>query len=143
MDLTLTRMNLDIAKFIGRSDDIISVWYIGSVEQFDEFCRYVIIKFPNLIKFRVNAPVSCIPDLLIHRLEYLDCSNTQIKKLYFGEKLRCLIACNTAIKLQDVLSNVEKMNYVKLGSIGDGSRVTIDSSSEYDEYIQSKNFFIK
>jgi hypothetical protein len=128
-------MNYDTAKYTGYNTNITEVHYSGRLDEYDDFCEFVRLKFPNLRSFRVNMPVDHIPDNLMYRLEKVDCSNTNIKKLRYGPNLNHLIACNTGILLGDVLHDAKKINYLKIGSVSDGTRVTIDSHSEFLEFL--------
>jgi hypothetical protein len=128
-------MNYDTAKNIGYNTNIFEVNYRGPLNEYDDFCEYVRLKFPNLISFRVNVPVDHIPDKLMYRLQKIDCSNTLISKLRYGPVLNSLIATNTGIQLRDVTANVKKINYLKLGNVANGTRITIDSNEEYQEFL--------
>ena len=128
-------MNYDTAKNIGYNTNIFEVNYRGPLNEYDDFCEYVRLKFPNLISFRVNVPVDHIPDKLMYRLQKIDCSNTLISKLRYGPDLNSLIATNTGIQLRDVTANVKKINYLKLGNVANGTRITIDSNEEYQEFL--------
>lgn len=127
-------MNLDTAKYTGYNTNITSVHYKGVLDEYDEFCEFIRLKFPNVKEFKVNVPVDHIPDNLMYRLEKVDCSNTNISKLKYGPNINHLIAANTDIKLSDVLLNVKKINYLKIGRVADGTRITIDSFQEFQEF---------
>ena len=129
-------MNYDAAKNIGYNTNIFEVNYRGPLDEYDDFCEYVRLKFPSLISFRVNVPVDHIPDKLMYRLQKVDCSNTLISKLRYGPDINSLIATNTGIQLRDVMVNVKKINYLKLGNVANGTRITIDSNDEYQEFLQ-------
>jgi hypothetical protein len=130
-------INYDTAKSIGYDISITEIAYKGPLNEYDDFCNYVRLKFPNLKSFTVNVPVDHIPDNLMYRLEKVDCSHTNIKKLRYGPNIKCVIAVNTDIKLDDILSLDRSISYLKIGRVGDGTRVTIDSHSEFLEF--SKN----
>lgn len=132
--MDLRKMDLDIAKHIGRDLTVTNIWYIGNVEQFDEFCNYARTNFPNLTKLRVNRPVDKISPYITIRLEYLDCSDTNIDNLDHAGNLIYLDAANTNIKLQHVFEKIKNLHYLKIGHIPD--RITIDSQKEYSEYME-------
>jgi len=127
-------MDLDIAKYIGQDLSVTGIWYIGSVQQFEEFCNFARINFPNLTKFRVNHPVDKISPYITIRLEYLDCSNTNIDNLDHAGNLIHLNAANTNLKLQHIFEKIKNLHYLKVGHIPD--RITIDSQKEYSEYME-------
>lgn len=135
-------MNLDTAKFIGHNDEITHVEYYGRVDEFNEFCEVIRIKLHKLVGLRIKSPIDNIPIRLMHRLQYLDCSNTLVTKLDYGPDLHTLIASNTDIKIEDVFHSIKKINYLKLGSIEKGTRVTIDSNTEYTEWINKHPLII-
>ncbi len=132
--MDLRKMDLDIAKYIGHNLDVTGIWYIGNVQQFDEFCTFARTKFPNLVKLRINRHVDSISPYITTRLEYLDCSDTNIDCLEHASKLTYLNAANTNLKLQHVFEKIKNLHYLKLGHIPD--RITIDSQKEYSDYLQ-------
>jgi hypothetical protein len=146
MSLFYQRLDLDGAKFIGTSPTVTHVWYTGHQNLFDEFCKYCISHFPFIKALKVyNIGISTIPDSLVHRLEIIDCSYTDVKKLKYGPELKVLIAPGTGIELYDVLQRNPSLKYLKLGSIEDGSRITIDSEAEYSDFCDHylRNFSAK
>lgn len=131
------RMDMDIARHHGADLNITSIWYIGHPDNFSEFCEFVYTKYPNLINLKVNRNVDTIPDKLCYRLKYLDCANSSIKSIYYGPHLEYLNAADTKMELSDVLSKAKKINYLKIGSIYNNTRLTIDSHNEYIEFLMT------
>jgi len=129
------RVDLDKVKFIGRSNDITRIWYIGHPSKFVEFCDYIYTHMPNVTFLRFhNMGISEIPARNMNRLVSLDCSYNPIKKLRYGPDLRVLVAPGTDLALSDVLYSNEQLNYLKIGSIEDETRITIDSPTEYQQF---------
>lgn len=125
-------MNLDDAKFIGNNNAITGVWYIGTAREFPEFCNYINVKFPSLVALRVNAPIDDIPISITSKLEYLDCSNTNVTRLTHIKKLKQLRAANTTLSCYVICNLTTDIEYLKIGPIG--TRITLDSHAEYLEY---------
>ena len=135
--MTPQTMNYDTAKSIGYNTSITEVNYRGPLNEYDDFCEFVRLKFPNVTSFRVNVPVDHIPDNLMYRLEKVNCASTNITKLRYGPNINTLIATNTGIQLEDVLHDAKKISYLKIGNVYDGTRVTIDSHSEFLEFVNA------
>lgn len=137
------RLDLEGAKFLGTDPNVTHVQYTGHASQFKEFCNYCIFHFPFIKALKVyNVPIDEVPDNLVHRLEIVDLSYTNVKKIRYGPQLKVLIVPGTGIELSDVLYKNPSLRYVKLGSIEDGSRITIDSEAEYSDFCDHylKNF---
>lgn len=133
--MELKRLNLDSARFTGLNYDIIGVQYIGIAEEFDEFCKFLYFNMPNVQYLRVTNPkITTIMPVILRRLRQLECPGTAINRIKDGTDLRRLIATDTPLELISVLYDCEHLEYVKLGSVSEGTRQTIDSAKEYSEF---------